>query len=400
MGIMARRVSATLAAWACGTCVMAQPSPPLPPHGGAFQPTGEGSITCAGTNVTVPEEDSNGKVNSSVLFASFPEPGLVPWPKSIAIEGAHLPLSAANAIVASSAEAWPLASLLAAEIAAATDGDLKLTAQNASVGASTAGAGNIVLTIAAVDGAAGASSLTVTASGVALSAASYDDLVPATATLLQALERSANHDSFPPTGANCSSGAPTWRLPFITVDDVPEFGIRGAMVDAARVWLPLSALKGYVVLCRLYKINHLHIHFTDDSAFTFPSTKFPELAAEAKFKYKLEDLHQLQAFAKQRGVMIIGEMDVPGHASGLVTARPDVFAFPSSPHTGIIWFTNASVIAAVQTIFDEISQVFPSPYVHCGGDEVNFGALEKLPEITAAIKELGLKSTTDLYRRE
>jgi hexosaminidase len=69
------------------------------------------------------------------------------------------------------------------------------------------------------------------------------------------------------------------RFPFITVEDAPQFGIRGLMVDAAREYLPLNALKGYVVLCRVYKLNHLHIHLTDDGSFTFPSTKYPELVS-------------------------------------------------------------------------------------------------------------------------
>ena len=54
------------------------------------------------------------------------------------------------------------------------------------------------------------------------------------------------------------------------------------MVDAARAYLPLSALKGFVVMCRLYKLNNMHIHFTDDNAFTFPSTAYPQLAANVR----------------------------------------------------------------------------------------------------------------------
>ena len=220
---------------------------------------GQGDVTpwsCAGKS-QVPE-DSNGKVNSSVLFQAFPEPALVPWPAQLDIEADYLPLSAGSAIVAASAELWPLAQLLSQEIAAATDGELKLAPRNASSveAEAEAAAGNIVLSLDA-SAATGASALAVTASGVAVSAASYADLVPATATLLQALERSANHDSIPPTSNNCSSGAARWRLPHITVSDKPQFGIRGVMVDAAREFLPLAALKGYVILCRLCTMSTL-----------------------------------------------------------------------------------------------------------------------------------------------
>ena len=136
-------------------------------------------------------------------------------------------------------------------------------------------------------------------------------------------------------------------------------------------------------------------------AFTFPSTAYPELAAKAPFKYTLQELHELQAFATARGVTVIGEMDVPGHSSGLVDALPSVFGFRSlgAKQVGICDFGSDAVIAAIQTIFDEIAAVFPSSFVHCGGDEVSLPRVEGLPEVQAAIQRLGLNSTTDLYRR-
>ena len=84
------------------------------------------------------------------------------------------------------------------------------------------------------------------------------------------------------------------------------------MVDAARAFLPLPMLKSYVIMCRLYKINYLHMHLTDDGSFTFPSAKYPELSQKAPWKYNASDLAELQAFASVRGVAIVGEMDVPG----------------------------------------------------------------------------------------
>jgi hexosaminidase len=85
------------------------------------------------------------------------------------------------------------------------------------------------------------------------------------------------------------------------------------MVDAAREYLPLTSLKGYVILCRLYKLNHLHIHLTDDHAFSFPSTAYPEAAAKSQWSYTLAEMKELAQFAADRGVEIIGEIDVPGH---------------------------------------------------------------------------------------
>lgn len=111
-------------------------------------------------------------------------------------------------------------------------------------------------------------------------------------------------------------------------------------------------------------------------------------------------LHFHFKIGKVRGVTIIGEMDVPGHSSGIANVLPAVFGFPSQgqKQVGIVNLVNMSTIKALQTIFDEINAVFPSPYVHCGGDEVSFGTLDKLPEVQDAIKSFGFNSSTDVYR--
>lgn len=84
------------------------------------------------------------------------------------------------------------------------------------------------------------------------------------------------------------------------------------------------------------------IHLTDDGSFTFPSSAYPELAGNAPFKYTLAELTELQAYAVARGVTIIGEMDVPGHSSGLTRALPNIFGFPSDPTVDVCDFTNVS----------------------------------------------------------
>ena len=81
-----------------------------------------------------------------------------------------------------------------------------------------------------------------------------------------------------------------------------------------------------------------------------------------------------------------------------MTPAPSHFPGEGSKQVGIVNLANRSTITALQTIFDEIDEVFPSPYVHCGGDEVSFGTLDGLPEVHAAIKALGLNSSTDIYR--
>ena len=227
-----------------------------------------------------------------------------------------------------------------------------------------------------------------------LAGVSYAGLAAATTTLVQALEHSADEDGGGPF--NCST-APAWRLPHLLIRDSPEFSYRGLMVDAARKQIRLGSLKQFVVLCRWYKLNYLHLHLTDNEAFTFPSTAFPQLAAKSSFAYTLAELRELQAFAAERGVTCVGEMDVPGHSDAAVAALPALLGFGSAPHLGVVNFANDTIIGRLQQIFDEIDDVLPSPFVAIGGDEVDFAALSKLPEIADALKTFQLPSASDLY---
>ena len=181
------------------------------------------------------------------------------------------------------------------------------------------------------------------------------------------------------------------------IEDEPRFSYRGLMVDAARKQIRLGSLKQFVVLCRWYKLNYLHLHLTDNEAFTFPSTAFPQLAAKSSFAYTLAELRELQAFAAERGVTCVGEMDVPGHSDAAVAALPALLGFGSAPHLGVVNFANDTIIGRLQQIFDEIDDVLPSPFVAIGGDEVDFAALSKLPEIVDALKTFQLPSASDLY---
>jgi len=109
------------------------------------------------------------------------------------------------------------------------------------------------------------SSATFNAGGAALAGRTYEALVAAATTLLQALERSGDADSRTPTKCNCPT-APTWRLPYLDIQDAPEFGCRGLMVDAARTAITALELQGFVDVCRFYKLNYLHVHMSDDQS--------------------------------------------------------------------------------------------------------------------------------------
>ena len=111
-----------------------------------------------------------------------------------------------------------------------------------------------------------------------------------------------------------------------------------------------------------------------------------------------DELHELRAFAELRGVTCIGEMDVPGHSTAMISALPEVFGFPSAPTLGIANFANQTVISRLQTLFSEIDTVLPSPFVAIGGDEVSFPAVSHLPEVLEALRSNDLSGVADLYR--
>ena len=132
-------------------------------------------------------------------------------------------------------------------------------------------------------------------------------------------------------------------IPHLTVSDQPAYAYRAAMIDLARKYHSPGGIKQVIELCRLYKIRYLHVHLSDDQLFMFPSKKFPQLGKGnwefARFEpgskpkivpYTREELLDLERFSQERGVHLVPEIDMPGHAGRLVGDAQDVFGFPGS----------------------------------------------------------------------
>lgn len=193
--------------------------------------------------------DCSTDINATRTFRRWPEPNIVPWPRTISASAAYSTLTGASAIVAAG-PAVPLAHLLAGELSDMTSGALNLTVVPTAVAAGSAATLSLKIDPSSGD----FYSLDVEQGRAALTAATYGGLVAATATLLQVLEYAGDDDGYPTGPFNCSTG-PAWRLPHLTIRDGPEFMYRGLMVDCARNHVPLAALKQFVVLCRFYKLN-------------------------------------------------------------------------------------------------------------------------------------------------
>ena len=221
---------------------------------------------------------------------------------------------------------------------------------------------------------------------------SYRAVAMGTATLLQSLIKTDDHLS----------------VPRLVIQDSPAKAFRGLMVDVARRYHSIATLEQCVELCRLYKVRYLQLHLSDDQSFTFPSQAFPKLNTVNQHggpSYTREELKGLVKFADDRGVTIIPEIEMPGHAAAMIRAMPDLFKIGGTnpyEHHATVNFANDKVLEALNTIIGEACEIFASsPYFHMGGDEADISLADQHPDFQAAFQELGLppKSQQEIFRR-
>ncbi|MGI6642337.1 MAG: family 20 glycosylhydrolase [Limnochordia bacterium] len=188
-----------------------------------------------------------------------------------------------------------------------------------------------------------------------------------------------------------------FKVPHCVVEDRPYASYRGLMIDLARKWHSVEAIKEIIILCRWYKIPYLQLHLTDDESFVFPSQAFPELATPAR-SYTLEELHELERFAEARGVTIVPEVDVPGHARSMIAARPDLFA-TNPPQGNVICPGREGVYQALDTLIGEVCSVFrATPFFHIGADEVEKAFWEACSDCQEYMAQKAISNVDELYR--
>ena len=160
------------------------------------------------------------------------------------------------------------------------------------------------------------------------------------------------------------------------VRDAPQFPWRGLMLDTARHFLSTAAIKRTLDAMWFYKLNVLHLHLTDDQGFRLRVEAYPELASADA--YAVSELRDLVAYAADRGIRVVPELDVPGHTTSWLAAHPEWalscerYVAPSrrfGVHRTCIDPRNPQVLAAVDALFRELADVFPDEFLHFGGDE-------------------------------
>ena len=196
------------------------------------------------------------------------------------------------------------------------------------------------------------------------------------------------------------------------IEDSPDKDYRALMVDLAREWHPAATIFNYIDVCFMLKVRYLHLHFIDDQAYTLPSRIFPELTKYSNH-YTHEDIERFNAYAKARGVILIPEFEVPGHAAMLVKTYPEIFALRLDEKSDSMLVTEAGAVitadniicagsertdGAIRALLCEICEMFPeSPYIHIGGDEANIKAWNSCSECVRYMNEHGLADVYELY---
>jgi hexosaminidase len=184
------------------------------------------------------------------------------------------------------------------------------------------------------------------------------------------------------------------KLPEMNINDYPDMEYRGLMLDLARNFHSHYVVKQAVDICRWYKIRYLHLHLSDNQSYVFPSAKFPKLLKEGRY-YTPEQIQEIAAYAGERGITLIPEIEGPGHSSALRNAYPEIFG---QNDYKCIDISSEKVLEAMKILTEEVINAFPSsPYFHIGADETNLNTLKTLPHVVEKIKEKGYNDVHDLY---
>lgn len=192
------------------------------------------------------------------------------------------------------------------------------------------------------------------------------------------------------------------------IEDWPDKDYRGLMINFVKYWHPFYTLLNYVDLCFYFKIKYFHLHLTDNQNYTLPSRRFPRLS-ETGNSYTEEEIQTLRAYARARGVILVPELDLPGHAAIFNRVYPEIFSDTMDPSyeeaqtdnariPDIICAGNPKTCEAVLALTDEMLELFPeSPYIHLGSDEANYHQWDHCLHCQQYIRDHDLKDSKDLY---
>lgn len=227
------------------------------------------------------------------------------------------------------------------------------------------------------------------------------------------------------TGANLSAQTPLGTLhglqtflqlvnvspdgfaaPAVAIHDQPRFPWRGLMIDSARHFTPLDVIKRNIDGLEAVKMNVFHWHLSDNQGFRVESKRFPKLQEMGSdgLYYTQDEVRDLIAYARDRGIRVVPEFDVPGHSTAWFVGYPELASSPGPFEIERKWSifdpafdpTNEKTYKFLDQLFGEMAKLFPDHFFHVGGDEVNGKAWDASPKIQEFMKAHGLKSNQEL----
>lgn len=260
--------------------------------------------------------------------------------------------------------------------------------------------------------------LNVNAQGIRIQAATATGAQHGLQTLRQLLAPAAFRAA--------NDAEPHWELPHVQISDEPRFGWRGVLLDVARHFMPLPAVLRFIDHAAAHKLNRVHLHLTDDQGWRIQIDAFPKLTEVGAWRtntmhgnwrspvnderphggfYTKADLQQIVSYARQRGVTVVPEVNMPGHTQAVVAAYPELGVHGTPADLGVMtgWGFSPHTVAPTaqavdffRTVLDEVLEIFDSPWVCLGGDEVVTSHWKDDPRLVAHAQGLGLADPGEL----
>ncbi|MCI2060537.1 MAG: family 20 glycosylhydrolase [Bacteroidales bacterium] len=277
-----------------------------------------------------------------------------------------------------------------------------------AAGTSEDAKGNVYFTLGLQDGRKEAYSINVSSDGILVQAVAPEGIYRATRTLLKSV------------GTEKTSSV---EFPSAEVSDWPRFGYRGLMLDVSRHFSDVEMVKRTIDMLALHQLNMFHWHLTDDQGWRIEIKSHPELTEVGAWRddtvvgrylggmdyptdgkrhggfYTQEQIREIVAYAKERYIEIIPEIDLPGHTSAVLAAYPQLGCEDKEYKVANRWGVIRDVLCAgnpaslnlFKDIMNEVCELFPGKYIHLGGDECVKERWKACPKCQRKIRELGLK---------
>lgn len=200
--------------------------------------------------------------------------------------------------------------------------------------------------------------------------------------------------------------------PCLRINDRPRIQFRSFMLDSGRQFQQVATIKKYIDMAAMLKMNYFHWHLTEGLGWRIEIRQYPQLTQTGAFVgkgpeqqgfYSQEEIEEIVHYAAERCITVIPEIDMPGHAEAALVSYPELGCFGDTvqvPETGftqhIFCAGKPHIIDFLKNVLDEVCRLFPSEYIHLGGDEAPKGNWDKCPDCRQRIKDNNLKDSHDL----